>query len=187
MVCDTIAVLKRRGTSTMITTDKARGLTMQHCEAMKESTHNVYQIINRDSAKLKRWSDILEDFDAFINEFGGCAREESDDPARWDVFHKMYLVGFVFRSLNDTTIEVDYLTEILLAEYDSDGDPVMRYAKTWFAIPRTVKQAARKLTQMLRRYADLIERGIITPEYGIEPEEVDELIDFVKSNLEIEE
>ncbi len=159
---------------------------MQHCEAMKESTHSVYRIVNQDSAKLKRWWDILEDFDAFIDEFGGCAEEESENPAWWNEFHKMYLVGFDFRPLNDTTIKVDYRTEISLAEYDSDGDPVVRYVKTWFAIPRTVEQVGSKLAKMLHRYADLIEYGTISSEYGIKPEEVDELIDFVKSNLEIE-
>lgn len=153
---------------------------------MKESAHNVYRIVNQDSTKLDRWYDILEDFDAFIDEFGGCAEEKSGNSTLWNEFHKMYLVGFNFRPLNDTTIEVNYFTEISLAEYDSDGEPVVRYAKTWFATPRTAKQVGRKLAQMLRRYADLIEYGIIFPEYGIKPKEVDELIDFVKDNLEIE-
>lgn len=150
------------------------------------SVHSVYRIVNQDSAKLKRWGDILEDFAAFIDEFGGGAEEKSENPDLWNEFHKMYLVGLIFRPLNDTTIEVDHFTEITLAKFDSDCDLVVLRTKTWFAIPRTAKQVGRKLAKMLRRYAELIEYGTISPEYDIKPEEVDELIDFVKSNLEIE-
>ena len=149
-----------------------------------------YVICNDDPEKIKRWRDILEDFTEFSNQFGSCDEElRTVDYNVWKTLHSAYVTGFdfdVFNTKSPMKIMVRCRTEVPIETVDRNEDIVAKPVKSWFSIPRNSSQAGVKLAKLLRGYSDLIHDGDINPEYGISPQEVDELADYVKNNLKQE-
>ena len=146
-----------------------------------------YVICNNDPEKIKRWRDILEDFAEFSNQFGSCEEGLRDvDYNVWKTLHSAYMTGFDFYMFNSESpmkIAIGCRTEVPIEILDRDENRVAKPVKSWFSIPHNSSQAGAKLAKFLRGYSDLIYSGDINPEYGILPQEVDELADYVKNNL----
>lgn len=153
---------------------------------MTENDNN-YVICNDDPEKIKRWRDILEDFAEFSNQFGSCDEGlRTVDYNVWKILHLAYMSGFDFDVFNvefPMKITVRCRAEVPVEIVDRNERRVAKPVKSWFSIPRNSSQAGAKLAKLLRGYSDLIYNGDINPEYGISPQEVDELADYVKNNL----